>query len=105
MDPERARKRLGEERGRLERELEAIGQSPAGSDEPEDIGDQATELDQAERDSALRDEIQRTLAAIERAEQRLADGTYGVSVISGEPIPDGRLEALPWAERRVEEEH
>ena len=31
-------------------------------------------------------------------------GTYGLSVDSGEPIPDDRLEAIPWAERTVEEQ-
>ena len=35
---------------------------------------------------------------------RLQAGTYGLSVESGEPIPDGRLEALPLAERTVDEE-
>jgi RNA polymerase-binding transcription factor len=104
MDPERARQRLSEERSRIERELAAIGQSPAGSDEPEDTGDQAAELEQAERDAAVRQELQRTLASIERAEQRLEDGSYGVSVVSGKPIPDERLEALPWADRTVDEE-
>ena len=48
----------------------------------------------------LRDE----LAAVERAEQRIEQGTYGLSVESGEPIPDARLEAIPWAERTAEEE-
>ena len=48
--------------------------------------------------------LQDQLAAVERAEARLADGTYGLSVESGEPIPDGRLEALPTAERTVAEE-
>jgi DnaK suppressor protein len=43
------------------------------------------------------------LAAIERAEQRLAAGTYGQSVRSGDPIPDERLEADPSAELTVEE--
>jgi DnaK suppressor protein len=104
MDPERARHRLAEERSRIERELAAIGESRAGSGEPEDTGDQATELDQAGRDAAIRDELRRTLAAVERAEQRLEDGSYGVSVVSGEPIPDERLEALPWADRTVDEE-
>jgi DnaK suppressor protein len=33
-----------------------------------------------------------------------AAGTYGLSVESGEPIPDERLEAIPTAERTVEEE-
>ncbi len=41
---------------------------------------------------------------IARAEARVEDGSYGRSVESGEPIPDARLEAMPWAERTVEEQ-
>ena len=41
---------------------------------------------------------------MERAEARLAAGTYGLSIESGKPIPDERLEAVPTAERTVEEE-
>ena len=41
---------------------------------------------------------------MERAERRLAEGSYGRSIESGEPIPDERLEAVPWAERTVEEQ-
>ena len=41
---------------------------------------------------------------MERAEERLKAGTYGVSVESGEPIPDARLEAQPTAERTIEEQ-
>jgi DnaK suppressor protein len=103
MDPERARQRLEEERARIERELEAIGPQEPG-EEPEDTGDQASDLDQAGKDEAIREELERRLEAIERAETRLEDGTYGKSVVSGKPIPDGRLEALPWADRLVEEE-
>jgi RNA polymerase-binding transcription factor len=103
VDPERARERLAEERARIERELEAIGAQQSG-EEPEDTGDQASELDQAGKDETIRNELQRALEAIERAEARLEDGTYGKSVVSGEPIPDGRLEAIPWADRLVEEE-
>ena len=103
MNPDRARQRLEEERARIERELEAIGPQEPG-EEPEDTGDQASELDQAGKDEAIREELERRLEAIERAEARLEDGTYGKSVVSGEPIPDGRLEALPWADRLVEEE-
>ena len=103
MDPERARERLAAERARIERELAAIGPQEPG-EEPEDTGDQASDLDQAGKDEAIRDDLQRTLEAIEKAEQRLQEGTYGKSVVSGEPIPDGRLEAIPWADRLVEEE-
>jgi DnaK suppressor protein len=41
---------------------------------------------------------------VERAEQRLADGTFGRSVESGEPIADERLEAFPTAERTAAEQ-
>jgi DnaK suppressor protein len=103
VDPERARQRLAEERARIERELAAVGPQEAG-EEPEDTGDQAVDLDQAGKDDAIRQDLQRALEAIERAEQRLEEGTYGKSVVSGEPIPDERLEALPWADRLVDEE-
>jgi DnaK suppressor protein len=103
VDPERARERLAEERARVERELTGIGpQDP--EEEPEASGDQADDLDQAVKDEAIREQLERTLDAIGHAEQRLEDGTYGKSVVSGEPIPDGRLEAIPWADRLVDEE-
>jgi DnaK suppressor protein len=102
MDPERARERLTEERARIERELERLGSSQA-SDEPKDTGDQANELEQTDTENALRDDLRRTLEAIERAEGRLDEGTYGVSVVSGDSIPDERLEAIPWADRKVDE--
>lgn len=103
MDPERARERLAEERARIERELDGIG-GPGTPEEAEDTGDQADDLVQAGTDNALREDLRQTLAAIQRAETRLEEGTYGKSVVSGEPIPDGRLEAIPWADRRVDEE-
>lgn len=102
MDPERAAKRLAEERERVEQDLERLGRS-LSSDEPQNEADQANELEQTDTDNALREDLRRTLEAIERAEERLADGSYGVSVVSGEPIPDERLEAIPWADRKVDE--
>jgi DnaK suppressor protein len=104
VDPEHARKRLTEERARIEQELAEHGHVETSLDEPEDFGDKAAELEQADTERAIVEDLRRTLAAIERAEQRLEDGSYGKSVVSGEPIPDGRLEVIPWAERTVEEE-
>ncbi len=103
MDAEKARQRLTDERARIERELAGHGQEEA-SDEPKDSGDQANELEQTDTDNALRADLRQTLEAIERAEARLEEGTYGVSVVSGDPIPDERLEAIPWADRNVGEE-
>ncbi len=33
---------------------------------------------------------------IRAALRRIADGTYGICANCGEPIPEGRLDALPW---------
>jgi DnaK suppressor protein len=103
MDAEKARKRLADERARIEQELAGHGDEQA-TDEPRDSGDQANELEQTDTDNALRADLRQTLEAIQRAEARLDDGTYGTSVISGDPIPDERLEAIPWADRNVGEE-
>ena len=54
-------------------------------------------------DDAIAESLSGRLAALERAEQRLADGTYGLSVQSGKPIPDERLEVDPAAELTVQE--
>jgi DnaK suppressor protein len=41
------------------------------------------------------------LEEVRRARERVADGTYGVCEVCGEPIPEPRLEARPWATRCV----
>ena len=43
------------------------------------------------------------LARINRALERLEQGTYGLSEVSGKPIPIERLEALPYATTLVGE--
>ena len=57
-----------------------------------------------ERDRDLQLSAQ-ALAAIEEIDAALArldDGTYGICVVSGLPIPKERLEAIPHADMRVE---
>jgi DnaK suppressor protein len=105
MDPDRARELLAAERHRIERELAGLGRRN-GEPEDEDIeeGDQATDLYQDELDDSRGRDLRDQLEAVERAEARLEAGTYGLSIRSGEPIPDERLEARPTAELTVEEE-
>jgi len=106
MDARRGRELLAAERRRIERALSDLGEAERGrelSDEDQPP-DQATDLTELEYAEGSRDELERELAALERAEARLAAGTYGRSVESGEPIPDGRLEAQPLAELTVDEE-
>jgi DnaK suppressor protein len=105
VDDGRARALLAAERREVEQALSRRGHQDDGDDagwlEP---GNLAADLYLDELDEGLAEELRDRLAALERAEQRLAAGTYGLSIESGQPIPDERLEALPTAERTVEEE-
>ncbi|MCU1364338.1 MAG: hypothetical protein JWM55_2166 [Acidimicrobiaceae bacterium] len=74
-----------------------------GANEPGDMADSEESLTDEEQESAVAEGLRLRLAAIERAQQRLRDGTYGRSIRSGEPIPDERLEADPAAELTVDE--
>jgi RNA polymerase-binding transcription factor len=106
MDPARARELLARERTRIEEALAALDRGgPLEGSESREPGDEASEdLYQDEYDAGRREDLMGELAAVERAEARLEAGTYGLSIESGEPIPDARLEARPTAERTVEEE-
>jgi DnaK suppressor protein len=101
VDPARARELLAAERARIEQALAQRGHVDAGEPTDEDDpANQASDLYQDEFDEGLAEDLREELRAVERAETRLAAGTYGLSIESGEPIP----EAVPTAERTVEEE-
>jgi RNA polymerase-binding transcription factor DksA len=106
MDSDRARERLRRERERIEMALAGEAHAPDTDLATRDqhLGDQGTELYDDELAEGLREQLAAELAAVERAEARLARGKYGVSIESGEQIPDERLEAHPTAERTTEEQ-
>ncbi len=108
MDDVRARELVARERRRIESALAELrgevqtegdlgrqqtGESDAGSALATEMVDQALVV-------SLEDE----LSAVVRAEDRIASGTYGRSVVSGLPIPDERLQVAPLAERTTDEE-
>ena len=93
------------ERNRIERALAKLKHEDDGEEADEyDPANVASDLYQDELDEGLSDDLREQLAAVERAEERLAAGTYGLSIESGQPIPDERLEAVPTAELTVAEE-
>ena len=107
MDPDRARELLARERSRIEDQIGRLRSEGAGAelaDYDQHPADTGTETFEQERDEGIADRLDDELAAIERAERRLEDGTYGKSIESGEPIPDARLEVIPWAELTEEEQ-
>jgi DnaK suppressor protein len=69
-----------------------------------DAGDMSRDIFDREIDATIVEQIEQRLAIVERALQKIEEGTYGLSDVSGEPIPRGRLEAVPEAIRTVEEQ-
>ncbi len=72
--------------------------------DPNDMADEAANLFDREREMATSDNTHRILGKIERALQKMDEGTYGLSDIDSVPIPIERLEALPYALTTVEQE-
>ena len=106
MNEKRARELLTTERQRLERALARhMHEDDSEQSDPFfDVGNLAAKLYEDELEEGLTDDLRVQIAALERAEERLAAGTYGLSIESGDPIPDERLEVLPTAELTAEEE-
>jgi DnaK suppressor protein len=106
MERERARELLARERARVEAALATLEHAgPLESSERREPGDRGSEdLYQDELSAGRQEDLRDELAAVERAEARLAAGTYGRSIQSGQPIPDARLEAVPTAELTIEEQ-
>jgi RNA polymerase-binding transcription factor DksA len=80
---------------------DGIGEIGGSTDE--NLGDLASDTYERELEEGLEDGILETVRAIDAALKRIEDGTYGFSEISGRPIGEERLRAIPWATRCVDE--
>jgi DnaK suppressor protein len=107
MELERARSLLTAERAQVQQTLADLETARAedreAEDETGDIADPAQPLTEEGVDDAVAAGLRDRLAKINRALQRVENGTYGRSIRSGVPIPDERLEADPAAELTVQE--
>lgn len=114
MDLDRARQRLEEERERLLGLRDGLTNPDAASGDAADTGelsdydqhpgDSGTDTFQQERNLSILEHVDAQLADVDTALARVENGSYGRSVLSGEPIPDERLEALPATRYTVEEQ-
>jgi DnaK suppressor protein len=107
VDSELARERLLEEKSRLRDLLKQSNidgeDERVGANDQGDMSDSTEPLTSEQEEDAVAEGLRERLQAIERAEKRLDDGTYGLSVRSGLPILDERLEADAAAELNVDE--
>jgi DnaK suppressor protein len=107
MEHDKARALLDSDRARTQQRLnDAIaegGEDRTAANEPGDMFDSAEPLVAEGIDDSVVADLREHLAAIDRAERRLDAGTFGLSVRSGVPIAEDRLEADPTAELTVDE--
>lgn len=80
--------KLTEEEGNYETQFEDIGREPE---------DNAHEVETYQSDLALEKTFEGRLQEISDALDRIERGTYGISEVSGELIPEDRLRAFPEA--------
>jgi DnaK suppressor protein len=107
---ERQKERLQELKAELTRVRDGLDEDSRFRAEEEgdftqhDSGDMSQSLFTREVDATVEQQVGRRLQAVERALEKIEEGTYGLSDESGEPIPRGRLAAVPEAARTVEEQ-
>jgi len=112
LDPafvERQRKRLLDLRAQIgqgddARAAEARSLQEERGGEAQEYEERAQDLEKKEIYQGLHEVDQRRLENITRALQKIEDGTYGRSDVSGAAIPEARLLANPEATRTAEEE-
>src|SRR5437764_10847136 len=111
VDPEQARKRVTDEKARVEGLIhnlkDGLGDGPESdelselSDYDQHPADTATETFEREKDLSILEQLENELAELQAALSRVEEGTYGIDEVTGEPIDPARLDALPTARTNV----
>ncbi|HYX50277.1 MAG TPA: TraR/DksA family transcriptional regulator [Ktedonobacteraceae bacterium] len=71
------------------------------SEGPNDFEEIAVDFLETQNEQSLLVNEQALLTEVLQALKRIDDGKYGLCVVCGNPIPEKRLEAIPWAARDV----
>src|SRR5258708_14603100 len=103
-----ARQRLEAKRKELQESIAGLTEAhptPVGAIEagegPQDFEEIAVDFLDTQQEQSLLVNEQALLAEVESALKRIDQGTYGKCTNCGQPIPEKRLEALPWASRDI----
>ena len=110
VDTEHFRKRLLDERTRVQEAIDYLHEENPGSmeDETQEIpsdnhpADVATITLDREIDYTLEENEERLLKAIDAALERIDSGTFGICRTCGKPIGEERLEALPYTTQCID---
>lgn len=105
---EQMKQRLETKRAELQENIKSLTEAyprPVdaieASDGSQDFEEIAVDFLETQQEQSLMVNQQALLTEVERALERIEQGTYGKCVDCGQPIPEKRLEAIPWAARDV----
>jgi DnaK suppressor protein len=101
------RQRLQEEQTELQSRMKTLNRRLARNEsynEANDLGDSAWQALTKEEILSEHNRLTERLQEIDEALRRIAAGTFGISVVSGKPIPVERLQAYPTATTLVDEQ-
>jgi DnaK suppressor protein len=105
------KKRLEDKQAELQRSLAGLTEAQPrpvdpveANDDPRDFEDVAVDFLETQQEQSIRANEQALLTEVQEALKRIEQGTYGQCVVCGRPIPEKRLEAIPWAALDVEHE-
>ena len=105
VDPEEARKRVMDEKARVEGLIHNLKDGLGDGSESDELSelsdydqhpaDTATETFEREKDLSILEQLENELAELQAALERVDAGTYGIDEQTGEPIDPARLDAFP----------
>ncbi len=104
LDIAATRKRLEEVRDELDRSIAVLNgahQHPLVMDYPQDPADAGSNLAESDRAEAILEAAKARRLLVLDALARLENGSYGMCIDCGKPVPEGRLEAKPEAARCI----
>ncbi|MBV9713340.1 MAG: TraR/DksA C4-type zinc finger protein [Ktedonobacteraceae bacterium] len=111
IDIQRMKERLEAKRTELQRQIASLTEAhptPVGpveaSEGPQDFEETAVDFLETQQEQSIDVNEQALLTEVNAALKRIEDGTYGLCVVCGQPIPEKRLEAIPWAARCVKDQ-
>ncbi len=111
IDLKQIKQRLELKQAELQQSITALTEAhptPVGaieaSEGPQDFEEVAVDFLETQQEQSLLVNQQALLTEVQRALGRIEDGTYGYCIVCGQPIPEKRLEALPWAARCLKDE-
>jgi DnaK suppressor protein len=105
----RAERLVAAERARIEAAIGDVGgdiraEGSLQRQQPGETWELGTDVAREGVDMAVLSGLQAELEAADRAAARIREGTFGRSIETGDRIPRERLEAVPLAERTVDEQ-